>query len=294
MNIIDAHHHLWDIDLHDYPWLIKDRKNPLSKNYLTEDFNKDIGDLDVIKSVHIQAEMNHNDPLQETNWLQSISETEKSQGLPNAIVGYADLKSGNLDSTLNEHLKYANFRGIRQILNFSNSNTELNQYEGINANLLKDEKWKEGFSKLNSLNLSFDLQVWPCQLEDSDNLAKEFGETLIILNHTGCPLLNGNKEDQIEWYEGMKLLASNENVVVKISGLFMRGDLEDPHLKEVIENTINLFGTSRSLFASNFPVDSLKITYRKLWNFFIENTLKYSEAEKEKMFYQNAEKYYRI
>ena len=35
MNIIDAHHHLWDIDLHDYPWLIKDRKNPLSKNYLT-------------------------------------------------------------------------------------------------------------------------------------------------------------------------------------------------------------------------------------------------------------------
>ena len=164
----------------------------------------------------------------------------------------------------------------------------------LQHNLLKDEKWKEGFSKLNSLNLSFDLQVWPCQLEDSDNLAKEFGETLIILNHTGCPLLNGNKEDQIEWYEGMKLLASNENVVVKISGLFMRGDLEDPHLKEVIENTINLFGTSRSLFASNFPVDSLKITYRKLWNFFIENTLKYSEAEKEKMFYQNAEKYYRI
>ena len=45
MNIIDAHHHLWDIDLHDYPWLIKDRKNPLSKNYLTEDFNKEIPDV---------------------------------------------------------------------------------------------------------------------------------------------------------------------------------------------------------------------------------------------------------
>ena len=45
MKIIDAHHHLWDINLHDYPWLKKDPKNPLSKNYLIDDFNKDIVEL---------------------------------------------------------------------------------------------------------------------------------------------------------------------------------------------------------------------------------------------------------
>ena len=59
MKIIDAHHHLWDIKIHDYPWLKKDPENPLSKNYLIDDFNEDIGELEVIKSVHVQGEMNH-------------------------------------------------------------------------------------------------------------------------------------------------------------------------------------------------------------------------------------------
>ena len=66
MKIIDAHHHLWDINLHDYPWLKKDSKSPLSKNYLIEDFNQDIEGLEVVKSVHVQGEMNHENSIDET------------------------------------------------------------------------------------------------------------------------------------------------------------------------------------------------------------------------------------
>jgi len=294
MKIIDAHHHLWDIGLHDYPWLKKDSKNPLSKNYLIDNFNRDIGNLDVIKSVHVQGEMNHKDSLKETSWLQKISETEESTGKPNGIVAYEDLNSSELSKNLEKQKTYPNVRGIRQILNYSDTDPELNVYEGVSKNFLNDIKWKNGFSLLKNFDLSFDLQVWPSQLLSSDKLAKDFPDTLIILNHTGCPLLNGKKSDEDEWHEGMKKLSQNENVVVKISGLFMRGNPGDKYLDELINETINLFGTERCFFASNFPVDSVKISYKELWDYFSDVSEKYTESEKEKLFYLNAQNYYRI
>ena len=294
MKIIDAHHHLWDIGLHDYPWLKKDSKNPLSKNYLIDNFNRDIGNLDVIKSVHVQGEMNHKDSLKETSWLQKISETEESTGKPNGIVAYEDLNSSELSKNLEKQKTYPNVRGIRQILNYSDTDPELNVYEGVSKNFLNDIKWKNGFSLLKNFDLSFDLQVWPSQLLNSDELAKDFPDTLIILNHTGCPLLNGKKSDEDEWHEGMKKLSQNENVVVKISGLFMRGNPGDKYLDELINETINLFGTERCFFASNFPVDSVKISYKELWDYFSDVSEKYTESEKEKLFYLNAQNYYRI
>ena len=294
MKIIDAHHHLWDIGLHDYPWLKKDSKNPLSKNYLIDNFNRDIGNLDVIKSVHVQGEMSHKDSLKETSWLQEISETEESTGKPNGIVAYEDLNSGELSKNLEKQKTYPNVRGIRQILNYSDTDPELNVYEGVSKNFLNDIKWKNGFSLLKNFDLSFDLQVWPSQLLSSDKLAKDFPDTLIILNHTGCPLLNGKKSDEDEWHQGMKKLSQNENVVVKISGLFMRGNPGDKYLDELINETINLFGTERCFFASNFPVDSVKISYKELWDYFFDVSEKYTESEKEKLFYLNAQNYYRI
>ena len=294
MKIIDAHHHLWDIKIHDYPWLKKDPENPLSKNYLIDDFNEDIGELEVIKSVHVQGEMNHENSLDETKWLQEVANKENSGNKPNAIVAYEDLTSSKLDTNLENQKKYKNLRGIRQILNYSETDPELNIYDGVNRNLLTDENWKIGFSSLSKYSLSFDLQVWPSQLLKSHELAKDFADTLIILNHTGCPLLNNNKSDENEWYEGMKTLSQSENVVVKISGLFMRGNPGDKYLEEVIKETINLFGINRCFFASNFPVESLKITYKDLWDYFNEISKNYTINEKEKLFHRNAESYYRI
>jgi len=294
MKIIDAHHHLWDINLHDYPWLKKDSKSPLSKNYLIEDFNQDIEGLEVVKSVHVQGEMNHENSIDETRWLQGISDKENSGGKPNAIVAYEDLTSDKLNENLENQKKYKNLRGIRQILNYSETDPELNVYDGVDRNFLTDGKWRNGFSLLSKYNLSFDLQVWPSQLLKSYELSKDFPDTLIILNHTGCPLLNNNKRDEDEWHEGMKALSQSENVVVKISGLFMRGNPGDKYLDEIINETINLFGINRCFFASNFPVDSLKITYKDLWDYFLEVSKKYTATEKEKLFNINAQGYYRI
>lgn len=64
--IVDTHFHLWDLDENYYPWLsdgdrsslIKDY-SLLRKNYLVADLLRDIGELNVVAGVHIQAEHDH-------------------------------------------------------------------------------------------------------------------------------------------------------------------------------------------------------------------------------------------
>ena len=51
---------------------------------------------------------------------------------------------------------------------------------------------------------------------------------------------------------------------------------------------------SNKIFASNFPVDRLFSSYEKVWTSYFEITNDFSTDEKEKLFYKNSEKFYRI
>ena len=60
--IVDAHHHLWDLDACDYPWLMArgvrrffGDPTPIQKNYLVSDLRADAGDYVIDASVHIQV-----------------------------------------------------------------------------------------------------------------------------------------------------------------------------------------------------------------------------------------------
>ena len=122
MQIIDAHHHLWDIENHEYPHMkgpesirIWGPNTKLRRNYLVEDFLADIRNQNVVKSVHVQANYDHGNPAGETRWLQSVADDPNSQGFPHAIVGWVDFTSSDCERQLEEHAEFSNFRGIRQI-----------------------------------------------------------------------------------------------------------------------------------------------------------------------------------
>jgi predicted TIM-barrel fold metal-dependent hydrolase len=97
------------------------------------------------------------------------------------------------------------------------------------------------------------------------------------------------------WLSGLALLHSHgaivrpadlpganaPNVAVKISGLGMldhRWTVEC--LRPLVLETIDAFGTERSMFASNFPVDRLYRDYATLWRAFEAIVHGASEAEK--------------
>ena len=297
--IVDAHHHLWDLNNEHtkYSWLMVTEGEAffgdyaaIRKSYLLEDYIKDAQNQNLIKSVHVQAEHDDDKPINETAWLQSLADNHSSK-LPNAIVAFADFSKDNIVEILDGHQEYKNTRGIRQILSF---NKEEPKYSHASEDFMKNTTWVENFKNIRNRNLSFDIQIYKHQMKDAADLANKYDDVLFILNHTGEPCYQTEEYIQ-SWEENMKKLAKCENVAAKISGLGMF----DPQwpidsTRIFVEKTIQIFGIDRCMFASNFPVDKIFNTFDNYWNSYKEITKNYSENDKELLFSSNAEKYYRI
>jgi predicted TIM-barrel fold metal-dependent hydrolase len=303
MQFIDAHHHLWDLEKFRYPWLVEPVDHfagdygIIRRSYRIADFLADAAGLEaeglkLVKSVHLQAELDHGeDPATETAWLQSVADDPASRGLPQAIVAYADLAAPDIEAVLARHGRHPNLRGIRQILNHGSEP----QHRAVErGDLMGDEAWRRGFALLEKYGLSFDLQIWPWQMEAAAALARDFPATAIILNHTGMPLHRDAAGLEI-WRRGMARLAAQENVAVKISGLGMfERDWTTESIRPFVEETIEIFGAGRAMFASNFPVDKLAGSYRRIWRSFVAITAGLPDRDRRGLFHDNAERVYRI
>lgn len=298
--IIDAHHHLWDLDNNSYPWLQKPAPKPedifvgdirpLQKSYLLPDLKADFGDLNVVKSVHLQADYNDADPLGETRWLQDVADAEGSGGFPQAIVPYANLADPDVDALLAAHAGFANVRGIRQILNTH----EQGKYAHVPIHLMNDPQWERGYARLAAHGLSFDLQLYPFQMDQAAAIVARHQDIQVIINHTGMPI-ERDEAGQAYWRTELAKLAAIPHVSIKISGLGMLDHhWSEDSIRPFVLETIDLFGVERCLFASNFPVDKLFSSYRAIWEAFFAITSGCSDTERRALFHDNAARLYRI
>ena len=297
MQIIDAHHHLWDLTHNYYPWLTDDIQDILcgdytaiQSDYLITDYLEDIKNQTVVKSVHLQAAYDPNDPVGETRWLQAVADSTNSLGFPHGIVAFADFSDPNVEAILEGHCQYPNIRGIRHILN-RHVDPVLNMAD---RDYLNDPTWRRNFGLLKKYNLSFDLQVYYQQMVDAASLAREYPDIQIILNHTDMPA-ERDESGLDGWREGLRMLAACPNIAAKISGLGM----VDHHwtvegIRPFVLQTIEIFGIDWCMFASNFPVDKLMSDYDATWNAFKEITADFSEDDRRKLFHDNAARYYRL
>ena len=64
--------------------------------------------------------------------------------------------------------------------------------------------------------------------------------------------------------------------------------------RRVVREAIEIFGIDRCMFASNFPVAGLKIGYRAQIAALLEILADLSRAELDKLFRDNARRFYRI
>ena len=292
--MIDAHHHLWDLSVCNYPWLMArgERRffgdpTPIQKNYLPQDLCRDMSDFDIVKSVHIQVGVADGDEVIETRWLQSCAE---ENGFPSAIVAFCDLTREDCDAILDAHQESTNFRGIRQIVSRS---AEEDAKTGT-AGLLENTKFAEGLNRLAKRKISFDLQLTPPILAHAAAFFCRYGATPLALCHAGS-LQDFSPEGVIQWRNGLAALAQHDNVLCKVSGFGMfnhawqLGDIRD-----YVLHAIDIFGPYRIAFGSNFPVDGLHANYSKVMGAYLQITAGFSDKERRAMFHDNAERFYRL
>lgn len=287
MRIVDSHHHLWDLGKNYYPWLSDQVRtvsygnySAIQKNYLLEDFRRDIGAVNVVKSVHVQAESQ--DPVAETQWLQSIADDPDSGGFPHAIVCYVDLSGSDIEETLARQCTYANVRGVRQMLHF-----------GAAATYLRNEMWRRNLAALSHFDLSFDLQILPSQAADAAEIVASNANIEFVLDHAGCPTRAALLDKS--WHAAISLLAQFPNLSVKLSGFGMFDrSWTAASIEPMLQHVFQSFGSRRCMFGSNFPVDSLMKDYSSIWQAFAASVSALSRSEQELIFAGNAERLYRI
>lgn len=298
MNIIpfvDTHVHLWDLGHIRYPWLTPpfDDNGPngstqaIAVNYGIEDYLRDAARWNVRGIVHIDAGAEPGAALRETEWLEGLA---ARHGMPNAIVAFAPLQDPGVDALLEAHAAHPHVRGIRQIVNWHVN--PMRTYNPTDVTL--DDDWWRGFGRLGRYGLSFDLQCYAPQMAGLAPLIQRHPDVPVILNHLGMPIF-AEREGMTRWRYGIRALAACPNVSVKLSGLgFVTRDWTAETMAPVLREVIDVFGTTRVMFASDSPTDKLFAPFDRYLETYHAFAAAYSEGERRDMFGRNANRIYRL
>jgi predicted TIM-barrel fold metal-dependent hydrolase len=232
------------------------------------------------------------------------------------IVGFADLTLGDrVEPVLEAHLRAGGgrFRGVRHSAAWDASDVIGNSEAAGGPHLYRRAEFRAGLARLTRLGLSLDAWVFHPQLGEVAELARAHPDANIILGHVGGvlgygPYTGRQKEVFTAWKASMAEVARCPNVNLKLGGMMMRlaaydyrtrpkpptsaelADLWRPYF----ETGIELFGPSRCLFESNFPVDKMGIGWAPLWNALKRIAAGASTSEKQAMFAGTARRVYRL
>lgn len=285
--IVDAHHHFWDLQRNYHPWLCDDVPiafrygdyKTLKRDYQERDYLADASNFEVQGTVYVETEWDPTDPKGEMAY---VSELRSSSGLPTVAVAHTRLDSPEAAELL---AWQACFPFVRSIRHKPRSHSAPG---GMGSGGMADANWRAGFAQLAPLGLRFDLQTPWWHMNEAADLARAFSHTNIIVNHAGLPS-DRSAEALKAWYSAMSVLAQCPNVSVKISGIGMPGREWTPQAnREIVLGLIELFGVTRCMFASNFPVDSLCAGFNDIFRGFEAIVADFSDDEKDALFRRNA------
>lgn len=279
MEIVDTHQHLWDLERFRYSWL---QSYPtLNRSFLMSDYLTATKDLNVTKSVHLEADADEPFMRQETSYLLGLS--EQADNPLEGIVASGRPEAKDFRSYLEKIVGHPKLKGIRRVLH-----TQPDDLGERNIFL-------ENVAALADYSLSFDICVLARQLPTAIRLVSQCPDVTFILDHCGTPQI----KDKIlhPWRLHIAELAKFPNIVCKVSGLVAYADPTTwtaDDLRPYVEHVIACFGWDRILFGSDWPVCTLSASYQQWADVLLSMVRFASQTEQRKLFHDNALRVYRL
>ena len=295
MKYIDSHMHLWDMSTGSYPWLMEpeEKELPFAKiedlavDYRLSEYQQDTSATELAGFVHVEAAWDPKDPTAETKWLSSALEGIDT---PYSLVAHANLLNENFQDVLAEHRSLSNrVVGIRQILNF---HKDPKYTFTDNPEIALNKTWRKNFAHLGDQGMGFDLQIFADQADVAAQLARDFPQTRMTINHFLMPI-DFDKADVELWKIEMAKLAKYENIAIKLSGLYMyHRNWSKAMLNTLIDTALELFTPERTMWGSNFPVDRQFVTLEKLLADFEESLIRFDQTTRDAVMWRSASAWY--
>jgi len=279
MQIIDTHQHLWDLDLFRYSWL--DSFPQLNRSFRMSDYQQAASGLGVVKSVHLEADVDEPHMLAETRHLLALA--DQADNPLEGVVACGRPESENFRSYLDKIAGHPKLKGIRRVLHTQPDNV------GQGTTFIQN------VAALSEYGLSFDICVLARQLPIAIALVSKCPNTKFVLDHCGVPRVK--ERDLDPWREHISEIAKAPNVVCKISGLVAYADPKSwtpADLQPFVAHVIASFGWDRVLFGSDWPVCTLSASFAQWVNALRSLTESAGESNQKKLFHDNAMRVYRL
>ncbi|MEC7069355.1 MAG: amidohydrolase family protein, partial [Bacteroidota bacterium] len=272
---IDSHQHFWKFDPVRHSWIDSSMQN-IAKDFLPKDLKPLLETNLMDGCIAVQADQSEI----ETQFLLRLAE---ENSFIKGVVGWVDLSAEDLSKRLEVFSKNPLFKGVRHVLQA--------EKEGF---MLKDQ-FLRGISELKNFNLTYDILIYPNQLEEARLLIEKNPDQPFVLDHLAKPYI---KQQKIKnWASDIKELAKYKNVYCKLSGMVTEADWNHwqfENFKKYLSVAFDTFGSDRLMFGSDWPVCLLAGSYEhvvKIIDLFIENL---EQEEKNNIMGGNACNFYNL
>jgi len=279
MEILDAHHHLWDTRRLRYA--LFDKLPALNRPCTIDEFEPVASRNGVTGSICVEAASAGADGFAEARWLLGQRAAELVQG----IVVWVPLERPDLADYLDRLREIDDGRivGVRRSFEFEE------------PDFASRDEVVAGVEEVARRGLVCDLVIFHPALPAVIDLVRACPEATFVLDHLGKPPIRDGALGA--WSEYIAELAALPNIVCKISGLMTAADRarwRTVDLVPCIEQVIRWFGWSRVLFGSDWPVCQLAGRYER-WLEVVTTALGDATAEQKQAFFvDNARQTYRL
>jgi len=279
VSIIDAHHHVWDLDVRDQDWISGPEMAAIRRSFTVDDLRPAAQTAGVTATIVVQTVT----VAAETPELLALAVGDP---LVAGVVGWTDLTSEGIGDQLDRLQSGHGGRflvGIRHQVQSEPDPDWLRRPDVI-----------RGLRAVAAAGLCYDLVVRPHQIAAATYAAAAVPGLTFVLDHAGKPpIASGDVE---AWAAEIRALAAQPNTVCKLSGLVTEALPGAPPaaFAPYAEAVLIAFGPDRIMFGSDWPVCLLASDYAGVVALARWLTGDLSDAERTAVFALTAARVYRI
>jgi L-fuconolactonase len=273
---IDSHQHFWKFDPVRASW-INDEMSVIQKDLLPGDLLPVLQQNNIDGCVTVQS-----DQSEEENSFQLTN--AKKWNFIKGVVGWINLQADNVEERLQYYNQFKMMKGFRHVL----------QGEQQRDFMLRPA-FMRGVGLLNKYGFTYDILIFPDQLQDSLKFVKAFPDQPFVIDHIAKPFIKDKKID--EWKKDIEQFASCKNVYCKVSGMVTEASWKTWKKQDFtpyLDVVTNAFGTDRIMFGSDWPVCLVAASYTDMLSIVSDYFASFTENEKAKIFGENAIRFYKL
>ncbi|CDX30977.1 putative TIM-barrel fold metal-dependent hydrolase [Mesorhizobium sp. SOD10] len=278
--VIDGHQHFWDPADGSCGWMTEDYA-AIRRVFSPDDLRPALAAAGVDKTILVQTWHSLNETLV---FLETASRTDFVAG----VVGWVDLTDPDVDATLSELKARPDGRylvGIRHLV-----------HNEADPNWLLRADVQRGLAAVAEANLAYDLLLKEPQIPAALETVERHPNLRFVVDHIAKPRIAQHAmEPWAGLMQGFK--AHRDHVWCKLSGMVTEADSRrwnSQDLQPYVDAVLSIFGPSRCLFGSDWPVCLAAANYRSVKRALDDCLCALTEEERSKIFGASAIEAYRL